>query len=110
MRRGTLLVNSATSMEKAKAADKPFFIWWNSTKMHIFTHLADGVSGKTGLGIYADGMVEHYRHVGELLAKLDELGLSEVHTAQPVQAALASAGTFSVGAAVPLDCALFAPC
>ena len=42
-------------MEKAKAADKPFFIWWNSTKMHIFTHLKDGVAGKTGLGIYADG-------------------------------------------------------
>ncbi len=26
-------------MERAKKADKPFFIWWNSTKMHIFTHL-----------------------------------------------------------------------
>jgi Arylsulfatase A and related enzymes len=64
-------------MEKSKDSGKPFFIWWNSTKMHIFTHLAEGVSGKTGLGIYADGMVEHDRQVGELLAKLDELGLSE---------------------------------
>jgi arylsulfatase len=64
-------------MEKAKQADKPFFIWWNSTKMHIFTHLKEGVKGKTGLGIYADGMVEHDRQVGELLAKLEELGLSE---------------------------------
>ena len=64
-------------MEKAKQADKPFFIWWNSTKMHIFTHLKDGVAGKTGLGIYADGMAEHDRQVGEILAKLDELGLAE---------------------------------
>ena len=64
-------------MEKAKRADKPFFIWWNSTKMHIFTHLKQGVAGKTGLGIYADGMVEHDRQVGEILAKLDALGLAE---------------------------------
>jgi arylsulfatase A-like enzyme len=64
-------------MERAKKADKPFFIWWNSTKMHIFTHLKDGVAGKTGLGIYADGMVEHDRQIGEVLAKLKDLGLEE---------------------------------
>ena len=50
-------------MEKAKQADKPFFLWCNSTKMHIFTHLKEGVAGKTGLGIYADGIVEHDRQV-----------------------------------------------
>jgi len=64
-------------MQKAVKDDKPFFIWWNSTKMHIFTHLKDGVNGKTGLGIYADGMVEHDRQVGELLSKLKELGIEE---------------------------------
>jgi arylsulfatase A-like enzyme len=64
-------------MERAKKADKPFFLWWNSTKMHVFTHLKDGVAGKTGLGVYADGMVEHDRQIGELLAKLKELGLEE---------------------------------
>ena len=64
-------------MEKAKQSGKPFFVWWNSTKMHIFTHLKQGVAGKTRLGIYADGMVEHDRQVGEILAKLDELGLAE---------------------------------
>lgn len=64
-------------MERAAEADKPFFLWWNSTKMHIFTHLKDGVDGKTGLGIYADGMVEHDRQVGEMLSKLKELGLDE---------------------------------
>ena len=64
-------------MERAKKADKPFFLWWNSTRMHIFTHLKAASQGKTGLGIYADGMVEHDGHVGQVLAKLKELGLEE---------------------------------
>jgi arylsulfatase len=46
-------------MEKAVKDDKPFFCWWNSTRMHIFTHLKKESEGKTGLGIYPDGMVEH---------------------------------------------------
>ena len=72
-------VTSATLsfMEKAKQDGKPFFIWWNSTRMHIFTHLKAESEGKTGLGIYADGMVEHDNHVGMLLSKLKELGLDE---------------------------------
>ena len=72
-------VTSATLsfMEKAKNDGKPFFIWWNSTRMHIFTHLKAESVGKTGLGIFADGMVEHDNHVGMLLAKLKELGLDE---------------------------------
>ncbi len=64
-------------MERAKKADKPFFVWWNSTRMHVFTHLKKESQGKTGLGIYADGMVEHDGMVGELLAKLKELGLED---------------------------------
>jgi arylsulfatase len=63
-------------MKEAKQADKPFFLWWNSTRMHIWTRLAEGSRGKTGLGIYPDGMVEHDAQVGELLAALDELGIS----------------------------------
>jgi arylsulfatase len=64
-------------MQRAKKADKPFFLWWNSTKMHIFTHLKKSVTGKTGLGIYADGMVEHDRQVGQMLNELKKLGLEE---------------------------------
>jgi arylsulfatase A-like enzyme len=64
-------------MERAAKADKPFFLWWNTTKMHIFTHLKEELVGKTRLGIYADGMTEHDRQVGEMLAKLKELGLDE---------------------------------
>jgi arylsulfatase len=62
-------------MTRAKRANKPFFLWWNSTRMHIFTHLKKESEGKTGLGVYADGMVEHDAHVGQVLAKLKELGL-----------------------------------
>jgi arylsulfatase len=64
-------------MEKAAKGDKPFFIWWNSTRMHIFTHLKEEAQGKTGLGVYADGLVEHDALVGRILAKLKELGLDE---------------------------------
>jgi arylsulfatase len=64
-------------MKRSHKDGKPFFLWWNSTKMHIFTHLKEGVAGKTGLGIYADGMVEHDRQIGELLAQLKDLGIED---------------------------------
>ena len=64
-------------IEAQAKADKPFFCWYNSTKMHIWTHLKDGVKGKTGLGVYPDGMVEHDRQVGQLLDKLDELKIAD---------------------------------
>ena len=64
-------------LEKAKKADKPFFMWWNSTRMHINTHLKKESRGKTGLGVYPDGMVEHDGHVGQILDKLKELGLDD---------------------------------
>jgi len=64
-------------MDKAHEDGKPFFVWWNSTRMHIFTHLKPASVGKTGLGVYADGMVEHDGMVGQLLAKLEELGIED---------------------------------
>jgi arylsulfatase A-like enzyme len=64
-------------MERAAKQGKPFFLWWNSTRMHIFTHLKAESEGKTGLGVYADGMVEHDGHVGQVLAKLKDLGLEQ---------------------------------
>ncbi len=64
-------------MDKAVKDGKPFFVWWNSTRMHIFTHLKPSSVGKTGLGVYADGMVEHDAMVGQLLAKLKELGVED---------------------------------
>jgi arylsulfatase len=64
-------------MTDAKQANKPFFLWWNSTRMHIWTRLKPESQGKTGLGIYPDGMVEHDGMVGQLLDKLKELGLDQ---------------------------------
>jgi arylsulfatase A-like enzyme len=64
-------------IERAHKDGKPFFCWWNSTRMHIFTHLKKESQGKTGIGIYPDGMVEHDGHVGLLLKKLDDLGIAD---------------------------------
>jgi arylsulfatase A-like enzyme len=64
-------------MKEAKQSGKPFFLWWNSTRMHIWTRLKAESQGKTGLGIYPDGMVEHDALVGEMLKALDELGLAD---------------------------------
>jgi len=64
-------------IDKAVADDKPFFVWFNSTRMHIWTHLKKESEGVTGLGVYPDGMVEHDGHVGQLLDKLDELGIAD---------------------------------
>jgi len=74
---GEVTTKALDFMERAKKANKPFFLWWNSTRMHIFTHLKKESDGKTGLGIYADGMVEHDGHVGQVLAKLKDLGLDQ---------------------------------
>jgi len=64
-------------IEQAHADGKPFFVWWNSTRMHVWTRLAPESEGVTGLGVYPDGMVEHDGHVGQLLDKLDELGIAD---------------------------------
>ncbi|SFB32659.1 arylsulfatase [Rhizobium sp. NFR07] len=64
-------------IDRQAKADKPFFCWFNSTRMHVFTHLAPDAMGKTGKGIHADGMVEHDGHVGQLLDQLDELGITD---------------------------------
>jgi arylsulfatase len=64
-------------MDRAVRDKKPFFVWFNSTRMHIWTHLKPESQGKTGLGIYPDGMVEHDGQVGQLLNKLDDLGVAK---------------------------------
>jgi arylsulfatase len=64
-------------IDKAAKADKPFFVWFNTTRMHVFTHLKPESLGKTGKGIHADGMVEHDGHIGQLLDQLDQLGIAD---------------------------------
>jgi len=64
-------------MEKQVKADKPFFLWYNSTAMHFRTHLADKNRGKSGQDDYSDRMVTHDEQIGEILNKLDELGVAD---------------------------------
>jgi arylsulfatase len=71
------LAGALDFMDRAVEQEKPFFLWWNGTRMHIFTHLKEESQGKTGLGVFPDGMVEHDGHVGQLLDKLDELGIAD---------------------------------
>ncbi|MFZ1413327.1 MAG: arylsulfatase [Defluviicoccus sp.] len=66
-----------TFIKKAKAEGKPFFVWWNGTRMHFRTHVKPELRGISGQDEYADGMVEHDRHVGKLLKTLDDLGLTD---------------------------------
>ena len=58
-------------------AQKPFFLWYNSTRMHVWTRLKKESEGKTGIGLYPDGMVEHDGFVGAVLKKLDDLGIAD---------------------------------
>ena len=64
-------------MDRQHKANKPFLCYFNSTRMHVFTHLKPSSEGKTGLGLYPDGMVEHDGMVGQLLKKLDDLGIAD---------------------------------
>lgn len=64
-------------IDKAHKEKKPFFIWHNSTRMHVWTRLKPESVGRTGVGLYADGMVEHDDQVGVLLDKLDDLKIAD---------------------------------
>ncbi len=64
-------------MEKQAKADQPFFLWYNSTAMHFRTHLADKNRGKSGQDDYSDRMVTHDEQIGQMLDKLDELGIAD---------------------------------
>ncbi|KZX55089.1 arylsulfatase [Halioglobus sp. HI00S01] len=58
-------------------ADKPFFVWVNTTGMHFRTHPAEKHLGKSGQDFYNDVMVAHDELVGEMLDQLDELKIAE---------------------------------
>lgn len=60
-------------------AGKPFFVWLNTTHMHLFTHTKKSSLGQAGRwqSPYHDTMIDHDRNVGEMLDYLDELGITE---------------------------------
>ncbi|MGE3876007.1 MAG: arylsulfatase [Parvibaculaceae bacterium] len=64
-------------MERKTKEGKPWFCYMNTTRMHIWTHLKPASRGRTGLGLYPDGMVELDGYVGQLLKKLEDLGVAD---------------------------------
>ncbi len=77
-----ILARSLDFMDRAKKADKPFMIWHCTSRMHVYTHLkeesrnlATGISSEED--VFGSGLIEHDGHVGQLLDKLDDLGVAD---------------------------------
>jgi arylsulfatase len=64
-------------IKRSQKADKPFFLWFNPTRMHQEIHVSDEWLGKSGHSKYADGLLHLDHLVGELLDNLDKMGLSD---------------------------------
>ncbi|MCV6628211.1 MAG: arylsulfatase [Cellvibrionaceae bacterium] len=65
-------------VERSHKANKPFFVWVNTTGMHFRTHPAPSTKGKSnGQGFYNDVMVDHDQKVGAMLDQLDKLGIAD---------------------------------
>jgi len=66
-------------IKRQKDDDKPFFVWLNTTHMHMFTHTKKSSLGQAGRwqSPYHDTMIDHDKNVGEMLDYLDELGITE---------------------------------
>ncbi|KFA86814.1 arylsulfatase [Archangium violaceum] len=71
------LASSLSFIERAAKEGKPFFLWHNTTRTHVWTYLSDKYKGKTGKGLYADAMTQLDDIVGALLARLEELGIAD---------------------------------
>jgi arylsulfatase len=66
-------------IERTSGAGAPFFVWFNTTHMHLRTHPKPESIGQAGRwqSPYHDTMIDHDNLVGALLDKLDELGMAE---------------------------------
>jgi arylsulfatase A-like enzyme len=63
-------------IQRQVRANKPFFMWWNGTRMHLYTHVRPSMLGQSGISEYFDGMIEHDGQVGAILKAIDDLGSS----------------------------------
>jgi arylsulfatase len=70
--------NAKDWIKRQHGAGKPFFCWVNTTHMHLRTHTKPSSLGQAGRwqSPYHDTMIDHDKHVGELLNLLDELGIA----------------------------------
>ncbi len=66
-------------MQRQHKAGKPFFCWFNSTRMHLFTHVRKEHRGRFqhGDSEYIDGMIEHDETIGKILKALDDMGIAD---------------------------------
>ena len=66
-------------IQRQHDADTPFFVWFNTTHMHLFTHPKPESVGQAGRwqSPYHDTMIDHDKHVGQMLDLLDELGIAD---------------------------------
>jgi len=64
-------------IDRKHKAGKPWFVWWSGTRMHFRTHVKAELRGISGQDEYSDGMVEHDRHIGLFLKKLDDLKIAD---------------------------------
>jgi arylsulfatase len=71
------LARTIEFIKRNEESGTPWFAWVNTSRMHVWTHLKKESQRVTGKGIFADGMVEHDRQVGQLLDLLDELGIAD---------------------------------
>jgi arylsulfatase len=73
------LAGAKDFIKRQNKAGKPFFVWFNTTHMHFRTHAKPESMGQAGRwqSEYHDVMIDHDKHVGELLALLDELGIAD---------------------------------
>jgi arylsulfatase len=71
------LASALDFIDRKTADGVPWFAYFNPTRMHIWTHLKPASQGVTGLGVYPDGMVELDGYVGQLLQKLEDLGIAD---------------------------------
>jgi arylsulfatase len=73
------LAGAKDFIKRQNKAGKPFFVWFNTTHMHFRTHAKPESLGQSGRwqSEYHDVMIDHDKHVGELLALLDELGIAD---------------------------------
>ena len=64
---------------RANDSGTPFFVWLNTTHMHLFTHTKEESLGQAGRwqSPYHDTMIDHDKNVGEMLDLLDELGIAD---------------------------------
>jgi len=66
-------------IKRAQTAGEPFFVWFNSTRMHLRTHVRPEHRGRYthGDSEYIDGMIEHDDTIGTILDALDEMGIAD---------------------------------